>query len=185
MSRNQLFILLGVILVFAAMAVAAWVAIVYVLPGASQPSRTEPIPQSDPFGSISVPGSVSSAATLTLGTEDGQTLTVPDFTRDKDPIEFGGQSYYFLYGPEYSTEGFSFSVQYQPADTSFLIELLSEPIGEARSDAAAYLTELLRISETDLCAVRTKVVVGASINEQFSGYDDLGLAGCPGSIALP
>lgn len=185
MNRNQLFILIGAMLVLAAIAIAAWVAIVYVRPGAFTPSQPEALPQSDPFGSISVPGSISGAATLTLNATDGQTLTVPDFTKGKEPIEFAGESYYFLYGPEYTTEGFSFSVQYHPGDSSFLIELLSEPIGEARNDAAEYLSELLRIPHASLCAVRAKVVVGGSVNQQFAGYENLGFGGCPESVQLP
>lgn len=185
MSRNQLFIVIGTVLVFAAIAVTAWIAIAFFIPSSSESSQADPIPQSDPFGSISVPGSVAGNATLTLSTEGGEPIRVPDFTRGKEAIEFAGESYYFLYGPEYTTEGFSFSVQYHPADSSFLIELLSEPIGEARNDAAKYLMELLNVSEATLCAVRTTVVVGDSVNQQFSGYADLGLAGCPQSIALP
>lgn len=183
MNRNQLFVLLGIVLVFGAIALIAWVAIIALAP--QQAAPLDPAVEGDPFGSITIPGSVSGESQLTLVTSEGETLSVPDFTKGKEPITFAGESYYFVYGPEYSNEGFDFSVQYQAADSSFLVELLTEPIGEAREKAAAYLGELLRLPAASLCEVRVRVVVGASVNQQFSGYEDLGLGGCPGSAQLP
>lgn len=185
MNRNQLLVVIGVVLALAAIAIAAWVAITYFAAPPQDLGPREDSSPSDPFGSITVPGAVSSSATLRLTGTDGSVHTVPDFTKGKEPIEFNGESYYFLYGPEYSTEGFTFSLQYQASDSSFLVELLAEPLGDARADAAKYLSELLRLDEKELCTVFVKVVVNDSVSATYAGYENLGLPGCEESVTLP
>lgn len=185
MHRNQIFILIGIVLLLGAVAIGAWVLLTALNGDTQAPGETQTIPASDPFGSITVPGSVGGGSTMTLVSTEGNPITVPDFTKGKQPIEFAGQSYYFLYGPEYSTEGFAFSVQYHTTDSSFLVELLAEPLGESREKAGEYLSELLTLSAENLCQINARVVVGDGVNQQFSGSPNLGLAGCAGSVELP
>jgi hypothetical protein len=185
MNRNQLFILLGIALVLGAIAVVAWVAIQALAPKEGAQTETQTLAPSDPFGSITVPGSIASESRLSLVTTAGDTLSVPDFTKGKEPIAFAGESYYFLYGPEYSSEGFAYSVQYHTTDSSFLIELLAEPLGESRDKAKEYLRELLKVPAASLCDIRVRVVVSAAMNQQFAASENLGLSGCPGSVELP
>ena len=186
MNRNQIFIMIGLALLLAGIAVAAWIAIAYFGPqNASVPDTDATLPASDPFGSITIPSTAGEGTLMNLTGTDGTMISVPDFTKGKDPIEFNGERYYFLYGPEYSTEGFTFSVQYLAGDSSFLIELLAEPLQDARADAEGYLSELLRRSGPELCSVRTKVVVNDSVNELYSRYENLCLTGCDASGPLP
>lgn len=140
----------------------------------------------NPFGNPATGGtSVSLENKMSIRTTGGGTLQIPNILKGHEPIVASNGRYYDLYGPEYSTEGFTFSVQYSESDSEFLISLINEPIGEARRDAEKYLRNTLMLTDAQLCELVTAVTVTPDVNESYSTYANLGLSFCPGSVKLP
>ncbi len=184
MNTKALFVGLGVVLILGAVAVLGWLFIQMTQSDAD--TVPEPAP-SNPFGfSTSVTDPEPDAREgLAISTREGGQVLVPDFTNGREPIAADDGAYYFLYGPEFSTEGYAFSAQYAEAGSAFLIVLLEEPIGASRLAAEAYLKDLLQLPEETLCSLSTRIVVGADINASYARYGNLGLSFCAGAVPLP
>lgn len=184
MTKQRLYIVIGAVLVL--VAIGVFVAVMYLSNKA--PEGSDPATGStNPFGQMLTPGGVSGTGTgtVTISTESGESVQVPDFKKGREPLTTPNGNYYNLYGPEYSTEGFTFSVQYGEMDSQFLVMLISEPIGSARTDAEAYLRNLLSLSDQELCELNIDISVTPDVNEAYSQYSDLGLSFCRGSVTLP
>lgn len=149
-------------------------------PGATQPAF-------NPFGGILNPGGSTTyiPKTMSIQTRSGEAVMVPNILSGHEPLDTPGGRFYNLYGPEYSTEGFNFSIQYSESDSQFLIILITEPIGAARLEAQTYLRTTLGLSDNELCSLNTIVSVTPDVSEVYSQYENLGLSFCPGAVKLP
>ena len=181
MNRKAIFAL-GAVLFLLALALGAW-ALTMALQ--QEPPEPETPAVSDPFGGISIPVAPESPKAATIADREGNAVPVPDFTGGLDPLQGTDGTYYLLHGPEYSAEGFTFSAQYGERDSSFLVTLLSEPLSSARADAERFLRDELELSDAALCALNTRVVAPADVNEAYAAHGDLGLSFCPGAVPLP
>ncbi|MDB5264724.1 MAG: hypothetical protein JWN64_295 [Parcubacteria group bacterium] len=179
--KRHLIILAAVVLVVLAIGILIWVGITLFKKESVAPVVTN----NDPFGGLVTSGTGGTTKQKAIHDRSGQVVSVPDFTESKEPLQTPNGVYYQLYGPEYSTQGFTFSVQYGENDSEFLITLISEPLRDARSDAETYMRTLLKLTDAQLCALNTSVVVQADVNELYSEYDNLGLSFCEGSVNLP
>ncbi len=77
-----------------------------------------------------------------------------------------------------------FNIVYFPEDDSFVIALLSEPLGAARVAAEQFMLETLGISEAQLCILNYYVSTDSYVNPQFAGKN-LGFSFCEGATRLP
>ncbi|HRH55447.1 MAG TPA: hypothetical protein PK609_01105 [Candidatus Paceibacterota bacterium] len=155
------------------------------LSNSSDPSApTNPTTNGNPFSFSS--GSVSSADTIALTLDSGATVSVLNFTKEDQPEWAGDSAGYQVAG---DADNSSFLITYIPADDSgsqaqFLVALLSEPVGAARSSAEAALKTRLALSNSELCSLDVQVWTNADVNSMYAGKD-LGLSFCPGSTQLP
>tara|TARA_R110000824_G_scaffold401771_1_gene615525 strand:- start:220100 stop:220639 length:540 start_codon:yes stop_codon:yes gene_type:complete len=179
MTKQKITIVLAVVLVLVSIGILTFV----ILRNLSQDPGS--VPQSEnPFSLLGGEGP-SSHKTLQIYTRSGEPVTTPDFIASHEPLETPGGKFYNLYGPEYSTEGFTFSLQYSEADSQFLINLLTEPIGNARKDGENYLRAILNVTSEQLCELNTVVSVNPDVSEVYSMYENLGLSFCPNAVLLP
>ena len=88
---------------------------------------------------------------------------------------------FYTVGPSTSTP---YLITYIASTQFFIVELIQEPIGQARLGAEQYLERLLGKSPTDLCKLNYSVSVPNSINTTYAG-DSLGFSACPGATKLP
>jgi hypothetical protein len=139
----------------------------------------------NPFANTVLPGSQSTGAQLQIRTVTGSLLSVPDFRKGHESYELPNGKYYAIYGPEYSPEGFRFTVTYSEPNSDFLITLIEEPIGAARLEAERYLRGMLMLTDEELCALNTAITVTPNVNEAYSQYENLGLSFCPRAVKLP
>ncbi len=146
---------------------------------------TEPGTPSNPFGNAVLPGSQSTGTQTQVQTTKGIALNVPDFRKGHEPEVLPNGTYYAIYGPEYSPDGFAFTVSYSEPGSEFLITLIQEPIGAARLEAERYLRGMLMLTDEELCSLKIAVTVIPEINETYSAYENLGLSFCPRAVKLP
>ena len=66
-----------------------------------------------------------------------------------------------------------------------MINLLTEPIGNARKDGENYLRAILNVTSEQLCELNTVVSVNPDVSEVYSMYENLGLSFCPNAVLLP
>lgn len=184
MSTKSVIVAAGIVLTLAAIAIGAWVAIQLYAP---EPSAEAPSGVgSNPFG-FNVPAPTPNAplGERTLRTRGGESIEVRDFAAGLTPTSFNNGTYYTLYGPEFTAEGFAFSIQFNEADSEFLLVLLAEPLKDARSAAEVYLGNTLALSNAELCRLNVRVVVGPNVNDQYAAYGNLGMSFCADAITLP
>jgi hypothetical protein len=184
--KPRIALLIALTLLFAGACVIGYVILV------EQQATPEPVPQgTNPFASATT-GSNTGASTRTLVTDTG-TLTVPDFTRDAEPVPLGdtaGDVQYALTPyPEYE-EGMPypshpFDIVFNELDQQFVITLNEEPLGATRIAAEARLKDMLRLSEPELCALSVIVGVPHQVHPTYATYANLGLSFCDGSVQLP
>jgi hypothetical protein len=177
MSRQKTIVIVvtAALLVAGAVVVMAFVLMRPVTPGA----------QSNPFGNTVLPGSQSMGPHIQIRTVSGDLLTVPDFIKGHEAVELPNGKYYSVYGPEYSSEGFTFAITYSEPASEFLVTLIAEPIGSARLEAERYLRGMLMLTDEELCSLNIAVTVTPNINEAYSQYENLGLSFCPRAVQLP
>lgn len=183
MTKPRLLIGVAVVLVLLSIAVLGYV-------GVRMFGTREPGTPGQPFspsgGTQGPGGSVSQTPnTTSIRTRSGETISVPDILSGHEPQSMDGGRFYTLYGPEYSTEGFSFSLQYSEKDSQFLVLLQTEPIGTARIEAQKYLGALLKLPDSELCTLNTVVLVTPDVSEVYSQYENLGISFCPNAVKLP
>ncbi len=78
----------------------------------------------------------------------------------------------------------SYKLVYFFKDQSFLITLLSPPLGQARNLAENDLLKQLGISQQQACQLNVSVRVPGDVDGAYSGKE-LGLSFCAGSTQLP
>ncbi|MES2668715.1 MAG: hypothetical protein V4644_03445 [Patescibacteria group bacterium] len=125
----------------------------------------------------------------------GASLVVRDFLNNgstfRDPLNEG--SYYVAGKLEYCLDDGTcpdtgtpeFSILYLEPDQTFLVSLASEPLGESRMKAEAYLKDALGISNEEMCALRYTVGTTVSVNEAYGSITNLGFSFCPDAVRLP
>lgn len=182
MTKQKVFIVVALVLVLVSIAILGYVGVRVFAP--STPGVPQPL---NPFGALVNPGGSTTfiPKTMSIQTRTGEAVLVPNILSGHEAIEMPGGRFYTLYGPEYSTEGFTFSVQYSEADSQFLVLLLTEPIGAARLDAEKYLRTLLGLPDDALCTLNTIISVTPDVSEGYSQYENLGLSFCPSAVKLP
>jgi hypothetical protein len=134
------------------------------------------------------PAEVTPQETKEIPTVDGETVSVPDFTKDREPIAgFEGPYYDLVYGsgPIFGNEGYAFEIQYDEKNAEFLVVLVEEPLGESRKSAEDFLRNKLALTNADLCTLNVFVTVPFDVNEVYGQYTNLGLSFCPNSVPLP
>ncbi|MEK7201033.1 MAG: hypothetical protein AAB737_00125 [Patescibacteria group bacterium] len=182
MTKQRLIIVVAVVLIVLSIGVLGYVGLQMF--GRQSPGSTQPL---NPFGGILNPGGSTTYVpkTMSVHARSGEAVMVPNVLSGKEPLDTPGGRFYNLYGPEYSTEGFTFSIQYSESDSQFLIILIAEPIGAARLEAQTYLRNLLALSDSELCSLNTIISVTPDVSEVYSQYENLGLSFCPGAVKLP
>lgn len=183
MTKQRLILVIAIILIVLSIGVLAYVGVRMF--SARQPgTSSQPF---NPFGGMVNPGGSTTyiPKTMSVTTGRGEVLMVPNILSGHEPLDTPGGRFYSLYGPEYSTEGFAFSMQYSEMDSQFLIILIAEPIGAGRLEAEKYLRTLLALSDAELCTLNTIVTVTPDVSEVYSQYENLGLSFCPDAVKLP
>jgi len=131
---------------------------------------------------------------MTVAGRDGTSITVRNFLNDPGVMLTGTSTsdggYYIVAEPYpegvtpiVGGEDAEYEILYLPADSSFLIALLREPIGEVRRKAADDLKQRLGLSDSELCKIVVEVGTPTWVNE-FFGARSLGLPGCPGAVPM-
>lgn len=154
-------------------------------------SHTKPVLQTP---SANTNGNPPAGDFMTVAGKGGEVVTVRNFLNDSGVTLTGTSTSdggYYLVAQPYPEgvtpviggEDASYEILYFPLDSSFLISILHEPIGEVRREAALDLAERLGLSSTELCAVVVQVGTPVWVND-FYGARSLGLPGCPGSIQM-
>lgn len=179
MTKQQVILTVGVICLLAVVA-GIVVAVLY-----GTRSSEAPTTPHDPFGNTILPGAVSTGEQMRIRTTVGTEVSVPDFRKGHAPVELPNGTYYAIYGPEYSSEGFLFAVTYSEPNSEFLVTLIEEPIGASRLAAERYLRGMLMLTDDELCSLNIAVTVTPNINEAYSQYENLGLSFCPRAVKLP
>jgi len=183
MTKQNIIIAISVVLVLLSIGVLGYVGLrVFGTP--SEGTTGQPL---NPFAALVPPGSSTTyiPKTMSVAARSGESVMVPNIVSGKEPLDTPSGRFYNLYGPEYSTEGFTFSLQYSESDSQFLILLLSEPIGAARLEAERYLRTLLALPDSALCDLNTIVSVTPDVSEVYSQYENVGLSFCPAAVKLP
>ncbi len=137
----------------------------------------------------------SKPETISVALENGNTVMANDFIHNgvtkEDPQNTGN---YYLAGsigyclsdgscPSGATST-EYHIVYFSQDQSFIISLISEPIGQARIDAEEFLLKTLGLNQQQLCKLKYNVLTTSSVNSEYAG-ENLGFSFCPGAVALP
>jgi hypothetical protein len=188
--KTRLIIGIAAVLVLLGIAVLA-----YVLISANAPDGTVPTTPSgsDPFGSLTDGTSGAVTPTRLVPTREGKTVAVPDFTAGKSSVQIGDDAADVQYdltpypdyepGKPYPTH--AFDVQFNGIGSQFVVTLNEEPLGASRLAAEAFFRDTLELTDAQLCTLDILVGVPYSVNESFSGYQNLGLSFCPDAFRLP
>ena len=150
-------------------------------------NREPSAPATSIFGTDTPPPEVG-RTDKQIPTTDGGSVSVPDFTKDREPVAgFEGSYYDLVYGSEpiFGNEEYSFEIQYDETRAEFLVVLTEEPLGESRREAEEFLKNKLSLTEEALCTLNVFVAVPLDVNELYSQYPNLGLSFCPSSVPLP
>ncbi len=135
-------------------------------------ASTTGTPVVDGFGN---PGS-----TLTIMSRDRKSFQVPDFTKQNQPPTANAQDGYNIAGSGAS----AFHILYFPLDSSILVSLYAEPLGDTRLAAESALRTALGLSNSQLCSLLVSVRTSSDVNPYYAGKE-LGLSFCPGATVLP
>lgn len=121
---------------------------------------------------------------VVIETSGGQTISVPDFIRDRQPFIVASKAFYFITDNQQTKgDAAEFDIVYG-TDSSISIGLFKEPLGAVRFAAETELKSLLRLDNATLCTLKVSVAVPNSVNSFYSGKN-LGLSFCPGATKLP
>ena len=150
------------------------------------PSPTVTLP-SQPGGAKN-PDETTTSGTLEVRTAGGM-ATVSDFRAAKDVASSTDGSYYFVSGAQIqigtTTESIpEYQIYYFPADQTFLVSLLQEPLGEVRKRATQDLASRLNIPPEGICSLVAEVTIPRDVNQFYSGKS-LGFPGCSGATKFP
>ncbi len=178
----------GIIMIVAgAMLLVLTVGILYfVLMPERQPGADGNIDSTNPFGNIgSGTFSSSSEGELELQLSDGSTVSVPDFTKDEQPVWVSEYEYQVTGDP---LESYLVTFLEPDADNprgEFLVTLLTEPLGETRRAVENALMRQLGISRMELCKLDADIAAGPGVNDAYPPDRNLGFSNCAGSVELP
>ena len=133
------------------------------------------------------------AAIRTIKTRQGEDITVADFTTGKDSLQIGMQASdmqfdltpYPPYDPDVSFPLHQYDVQFNQANSEFIVTLNEEPLGSARLAAETFLRSILDLPDAQLCELNIVMGVPYSVNESLSHYQNLGLSFCPQAYPFP
>lgn len=154
----------------------------------------------NPFGTLGgtqTPGGTGTTATSTpqqtIYTSAGKAVSVPAFTADKSSVPLSNDSAdlqynltpYPPYTPGQTYPSHQFDVQYNSKTSVFIVTLNEEPLSSARLGAEAYLRDLLKLSNKQLCTLNVNVTVPYEVNPQYADYKTLGMSFCSGAAVLP
>lgn len=130
--------------------------------------------------------STPSGPTISIYTRDGKVATVSDFTFNKPRVVAEESDVTYVYATQNADgveEDPRFGIVYG-SDSTFVVGLFQEPLGESRKRAEARLRALLPLPDDILCLLRISVIVPDTIGPMYRGRD-LGLSFCPGAVFLP
>jgi len=133
--------------------------------------------------------------TMTLSLQTGSSVTSNNFIDNGVTIadEQNSSTYYLAGSLDYCTpsgtclEGFpseEFKVIYFSESQTFIVSLITEPLGQSRNKAEQFILRTLGVSQEEMCLLSYEVLVPSGINETYSGKN-LGFSFCPGAIVLP
>lgn len=146
----------------------------------AQSGNQNPFGQSSGYVSATTTTAAGSSGSLMIAPASGAAIAVPDFTKTNQPPGADAASGYQVAGSDTS----SFQILYYPGNSGFLVSLLSEPLGAARTAAEAALRATLKLSDAQLCSLTVDVRTSADVNSVYAGRN-LGLSFCPGATKLP
>lgn len=146
-------------------------------PTPAVPSSTTTFPQSGT-------STVVPAGTITFQLTGGNTLAVPDFTKQNQPSWASDAGYLVAGSP---TD--DFMITYVPADKSgegqqVAITLQNEPLGEIRKKAESALRSAFAANNEQLCSLGVSVQTQPGLSDVYGGKE-LGLSFCSSSVTLP
>jgi len=158
----------------------------------SQPSTTFPISNST---TTNQPAGSTPKGVMTLATKSSGTIVTLDFIHNgitlEDPENKG--NYYLAGNTGYCyangtcqnvASTTDFAIEYFPQGQAFVIGLSTEPLGQVREEAQAFLMKDLGITEAQMCGLNYSVLTADSVNQQYAG-ENLGFSFCPGAVQLP
>lgn len=131
---------------------------------------------------------------VTVSTQDGS-VVVKDFIHNGVTVQDGAnQGNYYLAGnvgycnadgtcPS-GAKSDEYSVVYFSQDKSFIVNLIKEPIGQARLDAEQFLMTQLGLTQSQMCDLKYQVLTTSDVNDLYAGKN-LGFSFCPGATKLP
>lgn len=169
-------------------------------PQTSEPTTTFPVSGSintNTTGSTNITSATSSLAVqkMTITVQGGSTVVVNDFIHNGvtllDSANTGnyllaGNLGYCFSDPQkcQAAPSNNFSVYYNSASQSFVIDLTQEPIGQTRLDMENFMLTTLEITQQQMCSLNYLVGVTRYVNLQYVGKN-LGFSFCPGATVLP
>ncbi len=126
---------------------------------------------------------------------DGGTTSTLDFINNGTTFEDAANpgNYYLAGTSEYCqpdgscpTAGPSenFTILYYGGDSSFIIGIMTEPLGQVREEAEQYLKEILGITNEEMCKLNYTIGSSAYVNQTYGG-ENLGFSFCPDAVLLP
>lgn len=174
-------------LVIAVLAIAGTAAYFFLNTHAQQPSGVQP---SFPVSSTTAP-----VTTMTVGTQDGQGIVTKDFIHNGTTAEDAqNKGDYYLAGKlDYcNADGTcpsgapsdEYHIVYFSQNKEFVISLIKEPLGKARTDAEQFLMNTLGLSQKAMCDLNYEVLTTSSVNPVYGGQE-LGFSFCPNAVKLP
>lgn len=140
------------------------------------------------------PSSAKPAATMTITTMSGHTVSVKDFIHNGEtvPDTVNPGNYYlagsigYCLGDGTCPSGYKtddFVVTYNESAASFNIILTAEPLAKSRDEVGLFMLDRLGVTQAQLCGLRYWLGTTAGVNGVYAGKN-LGFAFCPGATAL-
>ena len=132
---------------------------------------------------------------MTLTTQNGAAIVTNDFIHNGVTIPdtanagnylLAGNLGYCVSNPQQCQAASStdFTVYYNSTQQSFIIDLIKEPMGQARLDMEQFMSTVLGLTQQQMCSLNYLVGVTRYVNSQFTGKN-LGFSFCPGATVLP
>ncbi|HEY0010815.1 MAG TPA: hypothetical protein VGB97_02780 [Candidatus Paceibacterota bacterium] len=139
---------------------------------------------------------LSPGTPIMVASTEGDAIVTRDFINNgvtfEDPAN---EDWYYLAGdPGYclsdgscpqAGEDAGFNIIYIAKQSSFIIGLTTEPLGEVRVRAEKYLMETLGLNREQMCNLSYVLSTPVHVNEVYGSMGNLGFSFCPGSVRLP
>jgi len=191
MKRFLPVIAVAIVLVIA---IALWIASTHRTAAPSGAATTTPVTFPVVTG-IATSTTGQAQQVMVVALNGGGTITTKDFIHNgvTIPDTQNAGSYYLAGGPGYCDADGScpaagsasdFIATYDSANQFFTIDLTSEPLGQSRRDAEAFLQTTLGITAQNMCRLKYYIGTVNAVNETYAGRN-LGFNGCSGAVPLP